>query len=151
MKLLRYGRVREWGVIGTYTAKSGILKQFCIMKEKDKKKDEIPWGTLYTEPLNDNKINYIAWKDNALILFISIVNDTTQYIERLRKRPSKTLSALKTARKPFEDHAKILLNIPDLNDFYNHKMGAVDEGNKLKRANTCERVCRRGGHQSLFT
>ena len=30
-------------------------------------------------------------------------------------------------------------------------MGAVDEGNKLKRGNTCEMICRRGGHQSLFT
>ena len=42
VKLLRYRRARGWGVTGTYTAKSGILKQFCTMKEKDKKKDEIP-------------------------------------------------------------------------------------------------------------
>ena len=82
---------------------------------------------------------------------MSTVNDATQYIERLRKRPSETLSASKTAYKPFGDHARMLFNIPDLDDFYNHKMGAVDEGNKLKRANTCERVCRRGGYQSLFT
>ena len=41
VKLLRYGRARGWGVISIYTAKSGILKQFCTMNEKDKNKDEI--------------------------------------------------------------------------------------------------------------
>ena len=82
---------------------------------------------------------------------MSTINDATQYIKRLRKRPSKTSSASKTARKTFEDHARILLNIPNLDDFYNHKMGAIDEGNKLKKANTCEKVYRREEHQSLFT
>ena len=51
---------------------------------------------------------------------------------------------------PFGNHAKKLLDIPEFDELYNHEMGAVDEGNKLKRGNTCEMICRRGGHQSLF-
>ena len=31
-------------------------------------------------------------------------------------------------------------------DKYNHKMGVVDEGNKLKRDNICEMICRRGSY-----
>ena len=30
-------------------------------------------------------------------------------------------------------------------------MGAVDRGNQLKRPNTLEKLCRRGGHHSLIT
>ena len=53
VKLLRYRRERGWGVTGTCTAKSRILKRFCEIKKKDKKKDKILWGTLYIEPSDD--------------------------------------------------------------------------------------------------
>ena len=96
------------------------------MKTKDKKKDEIPWGSLFTEPLYDNLINYIAWKDNALVLFMSTVNDGKQMIEKMRKRPSETLTSAKTARAPFGNEAQKLLNIPEFDEIYNHEMGAVD-------------------------
>ena len=33
VKLLKYGRERGWGVIGTYIGKSGIIKEFCEMKK----------------------------------------------------------------------------------------------------------------------
>ena len=151
VKLLKYGRERGWGITGICTAKSGIIKKFSKMKEQDKKKDVILWGTLYIEPSVDNLINYIAWKDNALVLFMSTVNDGVEKVEKLRKRPSETSTSAKTARAPFGDHARKLLEIPEFDELYNHEMGAVDEGNKLKRGNTCEMICRRGGYQSLFT
>ena len=151
VKLLRFGRKRGWGITGTATGKSGIIKKFSDMKTQDKKKDEIPWGTLYTEPSTDNLINYIAWKDNALVLFMPTVNDGVEKIEKMRKRPSETSTSAKTARLPFGDHAQKLLEIPEFDELYNHEMGAVDEGNKLKRGNTCEMICRRGGHLALIT
>ena len=82
---------------------------------------------------------------------MSTVNNEERYIEKFRKRPSETSTSAKTARIPFGNHARKLLDIPEFDEEYNHQMEAVDEGNKLKRANTREMICRRGGHQSLFT
>lgn len=151
IKLLRYGRERGWGATGTCTAKSGILKRFGQMKATDARKDEIPWGTLYTEATEDNLINMMAWKDNALVLSMSTHSDAQGKVEVLRKRPSETSSAHKTARVPFGTHARAWLEIPKYNNDYNHQMGAVDRGNQLKKPNKLERLCRLGGHQSLVT
>ncbi|PVH67312.1 hypothetical protein DL98DRAFT_391314, partial [Cadophora sp. DSE1049] len=87
IKLLQYGRKRGWGATGTCTAKSGILKRFAEMKAKDKKEDKIPWGTLYVEATEDNEINMMAWKDNAVVLSMSTASDALGRVERLRKRP----------------------------------------------------------------
>ena len=77
---------------------------------------------------------------------MSIVNDGVEKVKKLRKRLSKTFILAKTARASFGDYARKLLNILEFNKLYNHEMGAVDEGNKLKRNNTCEMICRREGH-----
>ena len=66
-------------------------------------------------------------------------------IKKLKKRLLETPTSAKTARVPFEDHARKLLEIPEFDDDYNYEMGAVDEGNKLKRSNICEVIYRRGG------
>lgn len=142
-------REKGWGATGTCTAKSGIIKKFSKMKKQDKSKDTIPWGTLYTEPSEDNLINFIAWKDNALVLFMSTVDEGKELVERLRKRPSETSTSAKTARKPFGDQAMKKLLIPAFDDNYNHGMGYVDQGNQLKKPNSLSCLCRKGGHQSL--
>ncbi|PVH85756.1 hypothetical protein DL98DRAFT_511305 [Cadophora sp. DSE1049] len=151
IKLLRYGRERGWGATGTCTAKSGILKRFSQMKAEDAKKDEIPWGTLYTEATEDNLINIIAWKDNALVLSMSTHSDAQRKIKRLRRRPSETSTLVKTARVPFGKHARAWLDIPEYENDYNHQMGAVDRGNQLKKPNSMQRICKMGGQQSLVT
>jgi hypothetical protein len=121
------------------------------MKKDDSRKDKIPWGTLFTEPSDNGLINFIAWKDNALVLFISTVDDGSQVTKKLRKRPLETSSSAKTSRVPFRGQARALLNIPAFNDDYNHGIGYVDEGNHLKKANTYMRKYYKGGHQSLVT
>ena len=78
VKLLRYIRACGQGAISIYIVKSGILKRFCKMKKKDASKDKIPQGTLFIKPFKDNLVNFIARKDNALVLFISMVNDGSQ-------------------------------------------------------------------------
>jgi hypothetical protein len=60
---------------------------------------------------------------------MSTVNDGSQVIEKLRKRPSETSTLAKTSRVPFNRQAPALLNIPLFNDLYNHGMGYIDEGN----------------------
>ena len=121
------------------------------MKAEDAKKDVIPWGTLYTEATEDNEINMMAWKDNALVLSMSTHSDAQRTVETLRKRPSETSSSAKTARAPFGAHARMWLTIPEYENAYNHQMGTVDRGNQLKKPNTLEMLCRLGGHQSLVT
>ena len=61
------------------------------------------------------------------------VNDREKTIKQLRKRPLETSLSVKTTRVPYEEHAKKLLEILEFDEEYNHEMGAVDEGNKLKR------------------
>jgi hypothetical protein len=88
----------------------------------------------------------IAWKDNALVLFMSIVDKGEETIERLRKRPKETSTLAKTAQAPFRDQATKLLHIPVFDNDYNHGMGYVDQGNQLKKPNSISRICRKGGH-----
>lgn len=149
VKLLRYGRERGWGATGTCTAKSGILKRFCDMKKEDTRKDAIPWGTLHAEPTEDEKINMFAWKDNALVLFMSTAEDGEEEVESERKRPSETSTSAKTARAPFKGQARAWLNIPAFDYRYNHGMNAVDRGNQLKKQNSVARKIKLGGHHSL--
>ena len=116
------------------------------MKKEDASKDKILWGTLFIEPFKDNLINFIAWKDNALVLFISTIDDGSQVIKKLRKRPLKTSSFAKTSRVPFNRQAQALLNILVFDDLYNYKIGYIDKGNHLKATNTYTRQCYKGGH-----
>ena len=103
-KLFRYLHQLGYGATSTARTNSGIYAEFVNRKQVDKKKDDISWGTLYSAPTADNNINQHAWKDNALVLFLSTTHPIPgpdQLIIRNRKRPSKTSTSAKTARKPF--------------------------------------------------
>ncbi|KAG4432007.1 hypothetical protein IFR05_012513 [Cadophora sp. M221] len=77
---------------------------------------------------------------------MSTASDALGRVERLRKRPSETSSAAKTARVPFGTYTRAWLEIPEYEHFYNMEMGAVDRGNQLKVADSLEIICRMGGH-----
>lgn len=151
VKLCQYLRKCGVGVVGTATNKSGILKEYGDMKAQDKKKDEIEWGKLFTAPSPDEDIEFIAWKDNALVLFMTTVADQQSMVEKERKRPSETSTSAKTSRKPFGNSPRKVLPIPVFTENYNHKMNAVDQGNQLKAEYTMQRRHRAGGHHSLIT
>jgi hypothetical protein len=82
---------------------------------------------------------------------MSIIDNGSQVIKKLRKCPLETSSLAKTSRVPFQGQARALLNIPVFDDLYNYRIGYVDEGNHLKATNTYTRKCCKGGHQSLVT
>ena len=113
-------RDKGYGVIGTCTFRLRILADFCDKKAKDAKKDEILWGTLFHEPSEDGKIQFVAWKDNALVLFITTIEGEFKLVERQRKRPSKTSNSVKTVRQPFGDDPTAILKILVLDNKYNH-------------------------------
>jgi hypothetical protein len=98
------------------------------MKREDKKKDKIPWGKLFKAPMPNGKVMSFAWKDNALCLFISNCNDREKEYWTIRKRPSETSSAVKTARAFFRDKPTKEVKVPEFNWLYNKHIGAVDQG-----------------------
>jgi hypothetical protein len=75
---------------------------------------------------------FIAWKDNALVLFMTTVSGQLEMVDKLRKRPSETSISAKTTRKPFGDEPRKLLLVPVFDNKYNNKMNPVDQGNQLK-------------------
>jgi hypothetical protein len=75
-KLFEYLRDQGYGATGTARINSGICADFVAKKQVDQKKDNIPWGTLFSEPTLSNQVAQSAWKDNALVLFLSTTHET---------------------------------------------------------------------------
>jgi hypothetical protein len=120
------------------------------MKTTDKAKDQIPWGTLYKRPSEDQNILFLAWKDNALVLFQSTISDGSRTVVRTRKRPKETSSSAKTSRVPFGNSPTKELEIPQFIDDYNHQMNAVDRGDQLRSYNAGLRRIRKGGWHAIW-
>jgi hypothetical protein len=59
---------------------------------------------LFSEPTIDNDIIQSAWKDNALVLFLSTTHETgpDQIVVQHRKQPATTSMSAKTAHKLLE-------------------------------------------------
>jgi hypothetical protein len=57
---------------------------------------------------------------------MSTVFDGSACVIIIRKRPKETSTNTKTARVLFEDQPTKELEIPQVYDFYNHKIGAID-------------------------
>jgi hypothetical protein len=69
---------------------------------------------------------------------------------RRRKRLKETSSKAKTSRVPFKGgEAEKDLWIPEVADFYNYFIGAVDEVDHLTAQNAGLRPVKRRGHQAL--
>ena len=136
-KLFEHLRQLGFGATGTARINSGICADFVAKKQADQKKVSIPWGTLFSEPTISNKVAQSAWKDNALVLFLSTTHQTSpdQVIIRHRKRPATTSTSAKTARKAFGSEPEKDLPIPKFVDDYNHYMGYVDRADQLRATN----------------
>jgi Transposase IS4 len=70
-KLFGYLWKEGFGATGTARTNSGVYNGFVERKKLDKAKDIEPWGKLYSTPTVGNDIMQYAWKDNALVLFLS--------------------------------------------------------------------------------
>jgi hypothetical protein len=151
-KLFEHLRQLGFGATGTARINSGICADFVAKKQADQKKDSIPWGTLFSEPTISNKVAQSAWKDNALVLFLSTTHQTglDQVVIRHRKRPATTSTSAKTARKAFGSEPEKDLPIPKFVDDYNHYMGYVDQADQLRATNPGLRRVKRGGWHALW-
>ena len=81
---------------------------------------------------NDGEVFQMAWKDQAMVLFMSTVSDGTKKIVRRRRRPAKSATNARTSRIVFGDAVVKDLAIPDYIDMYNHFMNGVDIADQLR-------------------
>ena len=77
------------------------------------------------------------------------VYNGTACVTIVRKRPKETLTSAKTARVPFGDQPTKALEIPEVYDFYNHKIGAVNIADQLAATDYGCRRIKRGTWQAL--
>ena len=148
-KLLELLRSLGYAATGTCRTTSGILSELIKLKSKDKGKNEMPWGTLYSFPTESNQVNQVGWKDNAFVLTMSTYWEADKKVLSLRKRPKLSSSKAKTARKPFGNLYEKKMWILELYDAYNHQMGAVDLADQMQAHNSGQRRLRRGGGQAV--
>jgi hypothetical protein len=90
------------GATGTARPNCGIFKELIDAKKKDKSgKSGFKFNEIKVIPTPDNQVNQIAWKDNALVLFLSTVFKGDERCERWRKRPSTTTSTARPIQRFF--------------------------------------------------
>jgi len=95
----------------------GSAKKFVKLKEKERKKDSIPWGTIFQEAIPDEDIIQTAWKDQAMVLILSTVyTNNNQTIERNCRRPKAISTSAKILHQPFGDCSRKMLAIPVIVD-----------------------------------
>jgi hypothetical protein len=110
------------GITRPYKAFPDFLS--TIKKRFTKK---LPWNILITAIKQD--ILYIAWQNNNIILGLSniyIIDKAKDWIERKRKRPTKTFINGRLVREVFGDTLVKELPIPCFIDDYNQNMGGVN-------------------------
>ncbi|KZL83344.1 hypothetical protein CI238_13105, partial [Colletotrichum incanum] len=94
-------------------------------------------------------VNRFTWKDNALVLFLSIVFQSSQEVIRGRRRPAGDAAAKKAARQVFGLDVRKDFSVPRAIDEYNHKMNGIDLDDQMRSYYQYSHPTRRGGWQSI--
>ena len=100
------------------------------MEIKNRFSTKLDWNTLLAKLVDD--ILCLAWQDNNIVFAISsiyIVDIVKDFIKKLRKRPTKTLTNARIARKAFGSEHTKKLEIPLFIDDYNYYIRGVDLAN----------------------
>jgi hypothetical protein len=96
-------RAYNFGAIGTIRPHNEFPHSLAELKNRFTIK--LKWNTLLAAVVN--KVLYLAWQDNNIILSLSniyIVDKGDDFIEKARKRPIKTLINRRIMRKVFRDN-----------------------------------------------
>ena len=147
-RLLEVIREHGYGATGTCRLNAGVISELVEIKKKDQKKDELPWGTLYSMPAPSGLVNQFGWKDMAFALIMTTIFEEDHKILTLRRRPKETSSSAKTARQSFNDTTKEL-EIPEVYHQYNYNMLGIDVADQLAGSNNGNRRIRRGPGKCL--
>ncbi|KAM4063426.1 hypothetical protein HRG_013949 [Hirsutella rhossiliensis] len=105
-----------FGATGTARVNCGFYQPFVEAKKADTKGDCWPWGTLKTAPTPDGQVNQFAWKDNALVLFLSTVYSGEEFEQRIRRRPTTTQPRARPIQHEFGDEPVKELFVPSIDE-----------------------------------
>ena len=136
--IAKTAREEDEAIVGTTKQRQRAKKEQnrgldrCLSELKLRHSLQIPWGEEYAMVSADGEVFQVAWKDQAIVLFISTVSDSTKRIVRQRRRPAKTATNARTSRMVFGDAVVKNLAIPDYIDMYNHFMNGVDIADQLR-------------------
>lgn len=94
-------------------------------------------------------MNQIAWKDNALVLFLSTVFKGDERTDRWRKKPSTKKATARPIQHFFGGEPVKLISIPTVAASYNDEMNHVDRGDQMRAYQGYDHSIRRGAWQAL--
>ncbi|KAJ3455260.1 hypothetical protein MRS44_013860 [Fusarium solani] len=144
--------LRKQGIAATGTARvnSGIYPPFVVAKTADNTgKLDWPFNRLRAVPTVDDIVNQIAWKDNALVLFMTSYFSGSERQDHVRRRPTSSHPRARPAMAFFGDEPQRSVSTPCIAVAYNHEMNAVDRGDQLRSYIGYNHAIRRGGWQAL--
>ncbi|KAJ0125798.1 Uncharacterized protein HZ326_31099 [Fusarium oxysporum f. sp. albedinis] len=110
--LFRSLRQHGHGATGTARSNCGIYNGLVEAKKADKAgKSGFQFNEIKVIPTADNQVNQVAWKDNALVLFLSTVFAGDERTERWRRRPSTKTPTARPIRRFFGSEPAKLISI----------------------------------------
>jgi hypothetical protein len=121
-------RACEFGAMGTTRPHKEFPTGLKELKERYSIK--LDWNTLLAKVV-DNTL-CLAWQDNNIVLALSnihTVHRIEDFRERVRKRPTKTLTNGRIVRRIFSNNPTKELQIPCFINDYNQYMGGIDLAN----------------------
>ncbi|EGU88224.1 hypothetical protein FOXB_01258, partial [Fusarium oxysporum f. sp. conglutinans Fo5176] len=134
------------GATGTARRNCGIFKPFVQLKVDDTAgRNLLQFGELRIAPT----VNQIAWKDNALVLFLTSVFKGDERVNRKRKRPNTMEARARPIQRFFGEEAVKDFEIPSVAATYNDEMNHVDRGDQLRASLGYDHRVRRGPWQAL--
>src|SRR5580700_1911509 len=134
--LFRLLRKEGYGLCGTTRPFSGGSEFPTLLKEiKQFHTNSMQFHQLIAIAVPD--VLCFAWQDNNIVLAMSTIHTihTSQdFVEKVRRRPTKTSTNGAIAWKAFGDNPCLAMPIPRIFDDYNKYMGGVDIANQLRES-----------------
>jgi hypothetical protein len=143
--LFRLLREEGYGLCGTTRPYSGGSEFPVLLKEiKQFHATSLPFHQIIAIPVPD--VLCLGWQDNNIVLALSTihtVHTAQDFIDKERRRPSKTSTNGSAAWKAFGDNPRMVMPIPRLIDDYNQNMGGVDIANQFRQPYETHRTTHR--------
>ncbi|KAJ0127350.1 hypothetical protein HZ326_29546 [Fusarium oxysporum f. sp. albedinis] len=148
--LFRSFRQHGHGATGTARSNCGIYNGLVEAKKADKAgKSGFQFNEIKVIPTANNQVNQVAWKDNALVLFLSTVFAGGERTERWRRRPSTKTPTARPIRRFFGSEPAKLISIPTIAASYNDEMNHVDRSDQRRPYLGYDHPMRRGAWQAI--
>jgi hypothetical protein len=114
-----------------------------LQELKLKWQNQLIWGAFFATTGSDKSVLQFAWKDSAVVLFMTTVNVATAITSAMRKKPAN-LPAYQVAS--WGASFSCLQDIPAAIDDYNHYMNGVDIADQRRAAYHFNHRCHRTWH-----